>query len=292
MRPENSNSHSNRGNGLAKRKLTTIFCADAVNYGAHMAGDEDGTLARLQEYRDIMNQQFSRYDGREINTWGDAVIAEFDSVVEAVRCAVEIQSALHSRNDLLPGNQQLMFRIGINLGDVIHQGDNIYGDGVNVASRLEALADPGGIMVSKSVYDFAARQLAVGFDFHGQHVAKKGELPVDAYRVRVAGDNQGPALEDDETSSKQRDGDRTVPPNLGDDARTLAGSLSALPSVSWWKNWFEAQPRMVRLSVLMVGFFFLINLLFSGIATPWFIFPSMPFLAYIWLRRGKTDPEQ
>ena len=149
---------------MAKRKLTTIFCADAVQYGALMAADEDGTLARLQEYRDLMNEQFARFEGREINTWGDAIIAEFDSVVEAVRCAVEIQTALGSRNAMLPDDTKLQFRIGINLGDVIHQGDNIYGDGVNVASRLEALADPGGIMVSKSVHDFAARQLAVGFD--------------------------------------------------------------------------------------------------------------------------------
>ena len=126
---------------MAKRKLTTIFCADAVQYGALMAANEDETLARLSEYRAVMNDQFARYEGREINTWGDAIIAEFDSVVEAVRCAVEIQTALNSRNEMLPKNRKLQFRIGINLGDVIHQGDNIYGDGVNAASRLESMAD-------------------------------------------------------------------------------------------------------------------------------------------------------
>ena len=132
---------------MAKRKLTTIFCADAVQYGALMAADEDGTLARLQEYRDLMNEQFARFEGREINTWGDAIIAEFDSVVEAVRCAVEIQTALGSRNAMLPDATKLQFRIGINLGDVIHQGDNIYGDTRNMDTlrvkyaRLNAKAE-------------------------------------------------------------------------------------------------------------------------------------------------------
>lgn len=277
---------------MAKRKLTTIFCADAVQYGALMAADEDGTLARLSEYRAVMNDQFARYDGREINTWGDAIIAEFDSVVEAVRCAVEIQTALNSRNEMLPRNRKLQFRIGINLGDVIHQGDNIYGDGVNVASRLEALADPGGIMVSKSVHDFAARQLAVGFDFGGSHATKDGEHPIESYKVRIGTDNKGPKLDDAASTSSQesqRASFGAVPPPIADDARTFADTLKSLPTVSWWRNWYAAQSQKVRWSAMAIAGMFTINLLFGGLANPWFIVPSLPFALIIWL--GQTKPE-
>lgn len=279
---------------MAKRKLTTIFCADAVQYGALMASDEDGTLARLQEYRDLMNDQFSRYDGREINTWGDAIIAEFDSVVEAVRCAVEIQTALGSRNDLLPDKSKLQFRIGINLGDVIHQGDNIYGDGVNVASRLEALADPGGIMVSKSVHDFAARQLAVAFDFGGKHVAKQGETPIESYKVRIATTNRGGGDDggdnkmgqDSRRGKKKRD---DQPSSLADDARTFADDVQSLPTIARYKAWFEAQPRKVRVAAITIAGLFAINVLFGGLANPWFLYPSIPMAAIIWFGRRNPD---
>ncbi|MEP1206970.1 MAG: adenylate/guanylate cyclase domain-containing protein [Rhizobiaceae bacterium] len=293
---------------MAKRKLTTIFCADAVQYGALMAADEDGTLARLSEYRAVMNDQFARYDGREINTWGDAVIAEFDSVVEAVRCAVEIQTALGSRNDMLPDANKLQFRIGINLGDVIHQGDNIYGDGVNIASRLESMADPGGIMVSKSVHDFTARQLAVGFDFGGSHVAKEGETPVEGYKVRIGTSNRpsaidresdgesrseaptaGASTESPRGDSSQHRAYGATPPPIADDAKTFADTLQSLPTVSWWRNWYAAQSKKVRWSALAIVGMFTINLLFSGLANPWFIIPSLPFLLIIWL--GQTKPE-
>ena len=276
---------------MAKRKLTTIFCADAVQYGALMAANEDETLARLSEYRAVMNDQFARYDGREINTWGDAIIAEFDSVVEAVRCAVEIQTALNSRNEMLPKNRKLQFRIGINLGDVIHQGDNIYGDGVNVASRLEAMADPGGIMVSKSVHDFAARQLAVGFDFGGSYAAKQGEQPIEAYKVRLGASNQGPRIDEKEEAdpADNKASFGAAPPPLADDARTFADTLQSLPTVSWWRNWYDAQPQKVRLSALAIGGLFLINLLFGGLANPWFIYPSIPFALIIWYGRAKPE---
>ena len=125
-----------------KRKLTTIFCADVQSYSAMMAGDEAETLARLRRYRSIMGELFERHEGHKVNTWGDAVIAEFSSVVEAVRCAVEIQDAIGAENRDLPGNKQMWFRIGINLGDVMQDGGDLYGDGVNVAARLESLADP------------------------------------------------------------------------------------------------------------------------------------------------------
>ena len=117
-----------------KRKLTTIFCADVQSYSALMANDEADTLQRLQRYRAIMGELFERHDGRKVNTWGDAVIAEFSSVVEAVRCGVEIQDAIGAENRDLPKAKQMWFRIGINLGDVMQDGTDLYGDGVNVAS--------------------------------------------------------------------------------------------------------------------------------------------------------------
>ena len=155
-----------------KRKLTTIFCADVQSYSMLMASDEAETLARLRRYRTIMNELFERHDGRKVNTWGDAVIAEFGSVVEAVRCAVEIQDAIGAENRDLPEAKQMWFRIGINLGDVMQDGGDLYGDGVNVAARLESLADPGGIMVSETVYSLTNRHLAFGYDFADEQRVK------------------------------------------------------------------------------------------------------------------------
>ena len=118
---------------------------------------------------------FARHEGRQVNTWGDAVIAEFSSVVEAVRCAVEIQDSISAENRSLPKPTQMWFRIGINLGDVMVDKDNLYGDGVNVAQRLESLAEPGGIMVSGTVHSLAHKQLALAFDFAGEQEIKNSE---------------------------------------------------------------------------------------------------------------------
>ena len=172
-----------------KRKLTTILFADAQGYSALMASDEAATLERLNRYRVIMAGLFARHEGRQVNTWGDAVIAEFSSVVEAIRCAVEIQDSLSAENRSLPKPKQMWFRIGINLGDVMVDNDNLYGDGVNVAQRLEALAEPGGIMVSGTVHSLAHKQLSLAFDFAGDQEIKNSEDRVPTYRVRMAGRN-------------------------------------------------------------------------------------------------------
>ena len=180
-----------------KRKLTTIFCADVQSYSALMARDEADTLQRLQRYRAIMAELFERHDGRKVNTWGDAVIAEFGSVVEAVRCGVEIQDAISAENRDLPQDKQMWFRIGINLGDVMQDGTDLYGDGVNVASRLELLADPGGIMVSETVYDLTHRQLSFAYDFAGEQKVKGQDNPIAGYRVRMPGSNTSPETDAD-----------------------------------------------------------------------------------------------
>lgn len=167
------------------RKLTTVLAADVQGYSRLMEHDEEGTLATLKQYRDVMARVVDAHGGRIVNTWGDAVIAEFPSVVEAVRAAVEVQGDLAERNAGRPPHQRMEFRIGINLGDVIVEGDDIYGDGVNIAARLQSEAEPGGILISSTVFDQVRNKIAVSFDYRGDLVAKNIDEPVPNYAVRI-----------------------------------------------------------------------------------------------------------
>jgi adenylate cyclase len=255
-----------------KRKLTTILFADAQGYSALMATDEAATLDRLKRYRAIMAGLFDRHEGRQVNTWGDAVIAEFTSVVEAVRCAVEIQDSLSAENRSLPKPKQMWFRIGINLGDVMVDSDNLYGDGVNVAQRLEALAEPGGIMVSGTVHSLAHKQLSLSFDFAGDQEIKNSEDRVPSYRVRMAGRNLPDKAE---PRAEESDGASSASPE--------ARFASAGSHLDGFWAWLIAQPKRVRFSIGMIIFFFLINLLTSGLLHPWFIYPSAPFAIFAFL---------
>ena len=139
--------------GPIKRRLAAILAADAVGYSSRMGEDEERTLRTLTGHRKVIDGLIAAHDGRIVATAGDGMLAEFGSSVEAVRCAVEIQEALATRNDSLPEPERLSFRIGVNLGDVIVDGADILGDGVNVAARLEGIAEPGGICVASSVFD-------------------------------------------------------------------------------------------------------------------------------------------
>lgn len=248
-----------------KRKLTTIFCADGVAFGKLMEADEDDAMASLRRRREIMRELFEKHDGRQVNTWGDAIIAEFASVVEAVRCAVEVQEAIESENASLAKHRRLPFRIGVNLGDVMIDGEDIYGDGVNVASRLQEMAEPGGIVVSGAVHDFAHKQLAVGFEFMGEQKVKSIVEPVKSYSVNMTRRNAPPEEPPEPIRFRE------------EDAFSKVGKRA-----DRWHNWLLAQPKGVQRAAFMIVFFFAINLLFSGIATPWFIFPSIPFAFYIW----------
>jgi len=136
-----------------KRKLTAILSADAVGYSRLMAEDEAATVKTVATYREVMSTLIKQHRGRVVDSPGDNVLAEFGSVVDAVQCGVAIQNEFQARNGELPENRRMEFRIGINLGDVIEEEDRIYGDGVNIAARLESLADPGGICVSKTAFD-------------------------------------------------------------------------------------------------------------------------------------------
>jgi adenylate cyclase len=166
-----------------ERKLTTILSADVAGYGRLMSADEAGTLATLKSYRATMAQLIADSRGRIVGTAGDSLLAEFASVVQAVECAVRIQRELSERNATLPVERRIQLRIGINLGDVMVENDDLYGDGVNIAARLQALAEPGGILISGTVFDQVKDKLTLGFDYLGPQAVKNiaGQVPI--YRV-------------------------------------------------------------------------------------------------------------
>jgi class 3 adenylate cyclase len=166
-----------------KRKLTTIFCADVVGYSRLMGVDEPGTLKRLKSCREMMAGFIEHHHGRVVSWSGDAVLADFSSVVESLQCAMVVQSELKARNETVPAQERMEFRIGINLGDVMIDEHDIFGEGVNIASRLQSLAPPGGILVSGSVYEQVRNKLSAGFNFLGEQNVKNIADKVPAYVV-------------------------------------------------------------------------------------------------------------
>jgi len=168
-----------------ERKLTTIFSADVNGFSRLMDADEVATLDTLRDYRATMTGFIDRHRGRVVNTAGDGLLAEFGSVVEAVQCAAEIQTELQARNLSIPDERRMEFRIGINLGDVMVEGDDIFGEGVNVAARLQELATPGGISVAGTVFDQVRNKLTLGYVFEGERSVKNITEPVPVYRVEL-----------------------------------------------------------------------------------------------------------
>jgi adenylate cyclase len=166
-----------------ERKLTAILCADVHGYSRLMGEDEKATLHTLTSYRKIIDSLIGQHRGRFVNSAGDSVLAEFASVVNAVECAVEIQTALKAENASLPPERRMEFRIGVNLGDVMVEGEQIYGDGVNVAARLESLAEPGGTCISGTVHDQVRDKLALGYEDAGEQEVKNIARPVRVWRV-------------------------------------------------------------------------------------------------------------
>jgi len=239
-----------------KRRLTTVLCADVHGYSRLMEADEAGTMAKLRRYRTAISGLVERHDGRVVNTWGDAVIAEFASVVEAVQCAIEVQQEISSQEPDSSDPNRMRFRIGINLGDVMVEGSDIYGDGVNIAARLQELAEPGGVVISSPVYDQVHNKLSVGFDYLGQQ-QMKNVAPVVSYRVAMAGSGQG-GFRVDESPARQSD---------------AAASQAGVPQPrgpqqpsTWWglvAGWFGNLPRPVAAALVIAGFLILINLFTS-----------------------------
>ncbi len=166
-----------------KRKLTAILSADVEGYSRLMGEDEDSTIRTLTTYRELMSTLIQKHRGRVVDSPGHNLLAEFGSVVDAVESAVEIQKELKAKNAELPEDRRMEFRIGINLGDVIEEGERIYGDGVNIAARIEGLAEAGGICISRNVYDQVKNKLNLGYEFLGEHAVKNISEPVLVYRV-------------------------------------------------------------------------------------------------------------
>ena len=235
-----------------KRRLITVLCADVEGYTRLMAADETGTLATLRRYRAAMTALIERHEGRVVNTWGDAIIAEFASVVEAVQCAVETQQELSSHNGVLPESQRMRFRIGINLGDVMVEGGDVYGDGVNVAARLQQLAEPGGIIISGPVYDQVHNKLSIGFDRLGHRRFKNIASPVMSYRI-VQGDGL------------------TRPSASPPAAALLSGAHAPTVLARLWA-WYLRLPRSIAVILAIAGFLFLLNV-FTGLDQIWFHWP-------------------
>src|SRR5712671_4939772 len=168
-----------------KRKLAAILHADVVGFSRLMGEDEAGTHQALGELRRAVDPLIAAHDGRIVGTAGDSVLADFSSVVDALNCAVEMQRAVRAVNEPLPQQRRLELRIGVNLGDVIVDGDNIFGDGVNIAVRLEGLARPGTICISHTVYDQVRNKLDLDYRPPGSHRVKNIAEPVRAYAVGV-----------------------------------------------------------------------------------------------------------
>ena len=213
-----------------KRRLSCILAADAVGYSRQMERAEENTIRVLAAHRAVIDGIITFHGGRIISTAGDSVLAEFASVVEAVRCAVEIQEALKTRNDALPEESQMHFRVGVNLGDVVVKNDDLLGDGVNVAARLETIAEPGGICISSSVYDQITGKLDLGFQDIGEQTLKNISRPIRVYRVSG-------------TAKPQRSMPPAPPPRRG--RSSLAWAVGALAVVAiagvaaWQAGWLR-----------------------------------------------------
>jgi len=176
----------------AQRRLTTILAADVVGYSRLMEQDEAGTLAALRTRRhDVLMPSVTHHGGRVFKLMGDGVFIEFSSVVNAVECAVDIQKAMQAKNESGPTERPIQLRIGINMGDVVVEGSDLYGDGVNLAARLETLADPGGICISGDVYRHVRSKLNLDFQDMGEQKVKNIAEPVHAYRVKTNGSEPG-----------------------------------------------------------------------------------------------------
>ena len=186
-----------------KRKLSAILSADVEGYSRLMGEDEDATIRTLTTYRELMSTIIQKHRGRVVDSPGDNLLAEFSSVVDAVRCAVEIQEEFRVRNAELPETRKMEFRIGINLGDVVEEGERIYGDGVNITARVEGLAEGGGICISGTVYDSIKNKLSLSYESLGEHTVKNIKEPVRVYRMRIGPGAAAPVVREEKARTRR-----------------------------------------------------------------------------------------
>ena len=220
-----------------KRKLTAILSADVKGYSQLMRDSEEETVRTITTYREVIGSVVRKHRGEVVDSPGDNILAEFASVVDAVRSAVEVQEELKARNAELPENRRMEFRIGINLGDVIHEKERIYGDGVNVAARVESLADAGGICVSRSAYDQVKDKLTLGYEYLGEHSVKNIAEPVRIYSVLMDPEAAGKVI-----------GEKRVEPKRGQRV-VLAVVIVLLLVVGGLLIWRTASPPIEVASV-------------------------------------------
>ncbi|HEV2335939.1 MAG TPA: adenylate/guanylate cyclase domain-containing protein [Stellaceae bacterium] len=216
-----------------ERRLAAILAADVAGYSRLVGADEEGTLGRLRSLRtELIDPRIAEHRGRIVKTTGDGLLVEFASVVDALRCATEWQRAIAERTACDPPAQRIQFRIGINVGDIVVEDGDIFGDGVNVAARLEALADPGGICVSVRVQEDAAGRLDLAFDDLGEQALKNIARPVRVYRVALTRNAPHPPAARVPPSPRERgegrgERQRGQPPGVGF-IRCSSGSSSSL----------------------------------------------------------------
>jgi class 3 adenylate cyclase len=225
-----------------ERRLTAILAADVVGYSRLMGVDEVGTLAALKAHRaELIEPKAAQYSGRTIKLMGDGALMEFPSVVDAVAFSVEVQSAMQARNANIPEDQQILYRVGINIGDIIVEGDDIYGDGVNVAARLEGLAEPGGICIRRNVRNQIRDKLDLTFEDLGEVEVKNIARPVRAFRVVL--DEKAAALVTPIEAIPAGPARR----RWSAIAAGLALSIVAVAALGWWQPWVRSgEPAAVE----------------------------------------------
>ena len=220
-----------------KRKLAAILSADAVGYSRLIREDEEATIHTLTEHQEIITAQIKNHKGRVVDSPGDNVLAEFSSVVDAVRGAVQIQKEIAKQNTNLPENRQMLFRIGVNLGDIVEESERIYGDGVNIAARLESLADGGGICISRTAFDQLKGKLKVGYQYIGEHTVKNIDEPVRVYKILMTPEAAGKII-----------GEKKLVPIIGQ--RVAIAAVIALLLVTGgtliWKSYLQNSSRSVE----------------------------------------------
>ena len=244
-----------------KRKLTTIFSADVVGYSRLMEDNEEATIQTLNTYRNSMSTLIQQHRGRVVDMTGDNLMAEFSSVVDAVKCGVETQKEIRERNADLPVNRRMLFRIGVNLGDIVEEDDRIYGDGVNIAARLEALAEGGGICISGTAYDHLKNKLELGYEYLGEHSVKNIAAPVRVYKVLMEPEAAGKII------GEKRKTKRWM---------TVAAAVIILIGLAGWYLYIEQSKRIEPASV-------------EKMAYP---LPDKPSIAVLPFDNLSGDPEQ
>ena len=220
-----------------ERRLAAILAADVEGYSRLMHGDEEATMATLSARRAVVDELIARHRGRIANTAGDSVLAEFASVLDAVRCAIEIQAALQKANEGEPEGRRMRFRIGVNVGDVMVKDDDIFGDGVNVAARLEALVKGGEICVSRGVRDHLRHRGGMVFEDLGEQLVKNIAHPIRAFRLRI-----GDATSDEEIPVPEETAEASEPPSAPMTISELSADNEVALELALWDSVKDGSP--------------------------------------------------